>query len=377
MANYKDSFQIKSESLSEGGHGILTAVENKDTHTERTAAPPPRFDQPQDDNRVPRIRTLADDLHSAVEKENVSLASQALTPHKREVVNDKETKPKKSKRTSKKTQTPLKPRRLPPALLIVFLGILLIFGGSIYVFTSKHEISFGSFTPSLPKISLSFKNPFAKKGGVDKISEKKKDLPPALIRIDDFYKINGPQTQRSFIVEIDTLKNRADTGAIAFSISQSSATNKDRKEEGVEPLSLFEILNLIGAQNTPLVLNIKDHTLGTIKMSEAKESELFLIAKVRSYDNAFGYMLQWEKEMPLQLYRSFHNVDGAIFNANDTFRDVMVENVHARELLFTPNSESEEALPAKPVLIYSFPKKDTVILTSSREALIELTSRLK
>ena len=101
-----------------------------------------------------------------------------------------------------------------------------------------------------------------------------------------------------------------------------------------------------------------------------KKNEPYLIMKVDSYQSAFAGMLDWEKRMPYDLADIFiaGSSRATTLNSKLDFRDEVVSNRDARALIDSASLQT--------VLIYSFPDKNTMIITTNERTLQEISDRL-
>jgi|SRR3989344_6034718 len=93
----------------------------------------------------------------------------------------------------------------------------------------------------------------------------------------------------------------------------------------------------------------------------------FLILKVKSYNNVFAGMLEWEKTMYRDLSPVFVKDDSKISLDNNPFQDIVVSNRDVRAIL---NSSG------KIEFAYSFPNPETLIITNNETTLQELYRRV-
>ncbi len=99
----------------------------------------------------------------------------------------------------------------------------------------------------------------------------------------------------------------------------------------------------------------------------------FLIFNLKSYDNAFGGMLNWEKAMAADIGPLFATALYAQSIApTSVFKDVVYRNKDARVLY----SGDPLATSSVPVILYSFFSNDTLIVTDKPESLQTLIDRL-
>lgn len=107
-------------------------------------------------------------------------------------------------------------------------------------------------------------------------------------------------------------------------------------------------------------------------------NQSFIILKTDSYENAFAGMLSWEKNLSgdLNLFfpRNILPEDGGenitteqILSYKKNFEDILIKNKDARAL----RDETGEIF-----LIYSIPDKETIIITSNTDTLVELFDRI-
>lgn len=100
----------------------------------------------------------------------------------------------------------------------------------------------------------------------------------------------------------------------------------------------------------------------------------FLLLKLASFENAFGGMLNWEKDMASDI--------GTLFSAAEllksiaptsVFQDIVYQNKDVRALLA---EEGGEATTTRPALLYSFFDNRMLIITDRLETLRTLIDRL-
>lgn len=87
-----------------------------------------------------------------------------------------------------------------------------------------------------------------------------------------------------------------------------------------------------------------------------------LIIKVNFYDSAFSRMIKWENFM----LKDLQPLLGLEFETLGNFEDVVIENRDTRVIKETDGRD---------ILIYSFINKDYLVITTSREALMEVFRR--
>lgn len=361
VKKYKDSFQTQSESLAQGGRGIITAVENEDIHTKFEKAPPPEFDAPKHQGNISSIRTLASDMQSAVETSNVSLASEALKKAPAKQVSGKEKRTVPQKETY--TKQPRK-RSVNPYLIVISL-VLVVFGVSLYLFSTRQGVPLGSLSFSAPKL------PSFSSGNQDQsVPDTREVFMDTLVRTDNHktFLVNTSSDREMLARELKEVPLETSGATTILLQTISTTTNGDDVVSETIKLPATELFSLLrSSASSILPRSITDYSMGTV--SSGGQGETFLVAKVRNFDDTFGAMLDWEKNMAIDLHDIFHNDSRSLFN-NEAFRDVTVSSTDARELTVT-NEES-----TVPVLIYAFPNKSTLIITHSSAALEDILNRL-
>lgn len=101
----------------------------------------------------------------------------------------------------------------------------------------------------------------------------------------------------------------------------------------------------------------------------------FIIFKIGYYQNAFAGMLKWEKDMQEDIVSLFvkkgqmieAETTEELINATSSFADAIVKNKDARVL----RNESGEI-----IFLYTFPDKDTLVMTTNADTLEQVTKRL-
>ena len=372
MNKYKDSFETRSESLEQGGRGIMTAVTNKDIRASdiKTNASKLYTDTDKDHSTISPIRTLADDLEQSVKDNRVTLSQQALTKGDNgENVSGFERGPESNQRTKRHKKEALAKKKQIPRSFVFLFFTLIVFGVSLYLFTSRQGIEIG--VVDLPRLDSLFNQGTA--------ADSPSLSPTLLVRADDAREL--VLTPRMGRAEVRRLLNeesqRAETGAlIALLIREGFET-----EEGVEtqPANIVSFLTVLDTSiHNVLSRNISEYTLG---VSGGGEAHAFLIAKILSYEETFGALLAWERTMPRELYGFFHSdVSVATRNDSSSFSDNIVAGLDARVLTKTQQimNESGELIESEEdILIYSIINKETLIITHSREELARIISRLQ
>ncbi|MEX0933146.1 MAG: hypothetical protein WDZ74_00190 [Candidatus Paceibacterota bacterium] len=370
MNKYKDSFETRSKSLEQGGKGIMTAVTNEDI-----SAPPikpsnstPRAGSSKTLSKISPIRTLAEDLEQSVKDNHVTLSQQVLTkeggrvgipsPERGPEVNQRTRKHRKDMRRGKK--------RIPRSFVFLFFT-LIIFGISLYLFTSRQGIELSA--PNVPGLGSYFSEEVLE----DSLS------PTHLIRADETRElVLTPKTGRAELRRFLNEESRARETGILTALK---IRNEIETESGVETESadITSLLNIIEPSvQSVLSRNINEYTLG---VSGGGEAQAFLVAKITSYEEIFGALLTWERRMPRELYGFFHSdIHAATRDDTASFSDSIVAGIDARVLTKVQQTMNKEGVlveSEEDLLIYSLINKEILIITHSREELARIISRLQ
>lgn len=142
------------------------------------------------------------------------------------------------------------------------------------------------------------------------------------------------------------------------------------KRDGVQ--QLFPLKDLISAMNTQIPASLiraldDQYMAGTYTKEDV--SHLFLIFKVKDYNQAYASMLTWEKTMLRDLFTIF-NIDlseNSEFLFEKAWGDVIIDNKDAR-IIYDRSG--------KQILYYAFPNKNHFIITDDQDTIREVNLRL-
>ncbi len=137
------------------------------------------------------------------------------------------------------------------------------------------------------------------------------------------------------------------------------------------PLNTQEILKALGVTDSDTFAKVfRDTTMLGLYSSE--ENMPFIILQTDIYDYAFERMLIWEDSIESDLAPLFSPrgkfADLEAFSAESVFSDTVVNNLDVRVL---------RDKDKKTRILYSFVNKNTLIVTTSIPALVELAGRLR
>lgn len=303
------------------------------------------------DQAIPSVRTLESDAAEAVKQQNISAVSIASKKIQQKSPIDTAASSEQSSDTHisgifKK--------------IALILGVFLLIGASVgvigYAFFVTHRSSPSSHSNTSPN---------------------------TLINIDETKTIVVVPGQNTLSAWLDTKNKLAnDTATIVqLLITQSGTTT---------PLDSQTFLSELGAQHIPswFIRAIgQQYMVGFYNNNS--QWDPFLILSVTSYDNAFAGMLQWENGMATDLAPLYTSTTPKVLptqatstiasttsttspqtvtlSLSPTFTDMFISNKNVRVL----------AIPGqKPLLLYSFPQQNVLVITTSAAAMNEIFNRL-
>ena len=314
-----------------------------------TGAPQQPRQDPKGDHRK-AIRTYYSDIAETVQGKDVSMADIAIAEQKR-----KEEGPEKTPEES----APKESSGRWKSFSIILAVVLIIGGGGIFAFLyfylpSQKEVVPEAFrTTLIPTNREQILNitDLSAEDILVEIEEKRSTLDDTLNTIVTFIPVEGEgETQelipaRAFLARLET---RADTALQRSILNEYSL--------GVH---LFD----------------KNHG--------------FLIVKTDFFENAFAGMLRWETHLATDLPFLTQDISGpldaseeeGVSTTTDTseevvlepierfvFQDIVIANRDARALISNITGEMK--------MVYSFPDKNTLIITTNPNTLVELFDRL-
>lgn len=133
----------------------------------------------------------------------------------------------------------------------------------------------------------------------------------------------------------------------------------------------IEVLTKLGASNIDRFKTVLlDQSM--IGLYAGDVNSPFIVLKTNLYDYTFETLLNWEQYMVRDLAPLFsprgEHVDLGIYSADTVFADTVINNKDVRVM---------RDADGKTLLLYAFANKNTVIITTSVQAFIELTGRLR
>ena len=137
----------------------------------------------------------------------------------------------------------------------------------------------------------------------------------------------------------------------------------------IERLDVSSGKMLVGAADLARDIGVPDIiarsvTGAMVGIHSFDRNQPFIILRGIAYDRAFGAALQWEPTMGKNLGAFFAPLDATSTAPTLTFTDMIVNNVDVRQ--------SQGSWP----ILYAFPARDTMIITTNQFTLKEVLSRL-
>lgn len=196
------------------------------------------------------------------------------------------------------------------------------------------------------------------------------DVPP-IIAADVEKKIDVTSLNRNQIVDALTAER---DGSIAQLSSVVSIRLTKKSAEGTVPISAEDFFSKLGARVPNALLRSLDSNF-MFGIHVLARNQPFLILKAGYYQNAFTGMLAWETNLRDDLGPIFippepvvtASTTEEILKKSRSFQDIVIKNRDARAL----RGEDE-----KVIFLYSFPDKNTIVITTNPDTLEQVTARL-
>lgn len=284
---------------------------------------------------IKNLRTYRDDVAEILGSQKTSLTKMVLSEQKKREKNGFIIEEKRNLKINGKLLT---------SILIVFL--LLIGSGSAYFYiTNKNSRSIEITELKIPTFifpnyqrELFFKN-LKKTTLIDTIKNEEVEVSIPLGSVIHFFLTSDDKTN-SFIVE-QTKGNKllVTTKVFLDSLDSKAPSSLTR---ALDPDFMFGYHSSLG--NNP-----------------------FIILRVKSYENAFAGMLDWEKTIIKELLPIFERENSKIDINNYNFKDIIIANKDVRAIL---NNEG------KIEFAYSFFDKENLVIVNNETTLKEIYRRL-
>jgi hypothetical protein len=206
--------------------------------------------------------------------------------------------------------------------------------------------------------------------GMDVVEEKQI---PSLIFSNDFREIKTDGLSKKQLQEKTNEEREAVKGTLG-SIINLYLTEKTIDSKRL--ITAQEFLGKIGSRaSSSFSRALSEEFLLGVHIFDGNDG--FLIFKVKSFENAFAQMLSWETKIADDLFPIFYSnfpdiraLDeggGTITGISNQFEDLIIENKDTRAL-----RDNEGDI----VLVYSFPDKTSLIITTNQNTLKEVLNRL-
>lgn len=307
----------------------MADTDQKDTNTPLPEAPkpevagvtPPPLTQPEVHDpahaghvepELPRLRTFADDLSVEIKKKGTTVAS--IVQAERERAAREIALDQDEAPKPSKWKNPL---LLTVALALIALGIVGVIGA--YVYSTIVETVDPKITPS-----IIFPN---------KVTE---ETQPTYQTLADTLALERAEVNLS-LGEIERID-----------VTLANATTTDR-----------EILRALGAPEA-LIREAETVMLG---IHSFNRNQPFIIIEITQYDRAYGAILKWEEEMARAL-GNFYKPEGGKVPPTLVFDDKVFQNIDTRV--------SQAEWP----ILYAFPRRDVLVITTNQYTLSEILTRL-
>lgn len=296
---------------------------------------------------LPHIRTYEHDAARVLEEQEATVTKIALS--------EQERRERTQNEEEDGVETPASRRKLVLIILIV-----LVLGASIFVFATMAP----------------------ERGGIANEEELTSELlfTEAKIHIE-----TDTRSENELEREIRQIVRDGDVrvGTVAEILLTRSEILAE--EEVVRRMTSQEFFTHVGTRMPPSLMRTF-HTEFMLGVHAFNFNQPFLVFTIQSFDNAFAGMLRWEESMEEDL--SFLIVSRAspsselststatttfavsardILEARSAFVDDVIEN---RDVRYIPNDDGSMRL------MYSFPDRNTLLITTSKETFLEVLERL-
>lgn len=138
-----------------------------------------------------------------------------------------------------------------------------------------------------------------------------------------------------------------------------------QKDNVKKLITLQQFFKIVGIEPRSDLVDSLDGKFELAKFQKPEHNWPVLILKVKSYENAFASMINWEKKIGSDFTRIF-KLDGVPEQSDTYFYDKELENKDVR--IFND-------LSGNPIFMYSFINQKYLIITTGEEALKEIFRR--
>lgn len=162
----------------------------------------------------------------------------------------------------------------------------------------------------------------------------------------------------------DTLGNM-----IGLILTKKVEVENENVERRLETDEFFEVIE--SKAPSRLVRSLSEEFLYGVHIFDGNQP--FIVFSVASYETAFAGMLEWEKDMEndigplLRKESDFRNTSTTTPTESRVFEDIIFKNTDTRTL------RNDKGVP---LITYSFPSRETLLITTNKETLGEIVNRL-
>lgn len=299
-------------------------------------------------SKIPSVHTLRDDMNHIVSSQSISVVkAAAMEENKRHTEKALSTEVEQAQSES---QTPEKRSRAFPIILVISIGLIVVGAAALGGFFWFRSLAQAPLNLPVETTSVIF----TEQTQTLRIN----DISTSLLSqtIDSSFRNNPALNIGSVTHIVPTITENA-------AIGETSSTREATLSDFLSALSIQIPNALISSLGTKLFIG-----------AHAQDgNHLALILPVTSYERAFSAMLEWEPSMALAIAPLFPNIPNTIVNEDgsvtqNAFKDVVIKNYDTRMIADTNG---------RPRLFYTFPDRNTLVITSNQYTLIEILARLQ
>ena len=292
---------------------------------------------------IPSVHTLRDDMKTVVQDQSMSIvhasALEQEKKHARQLAVEEASKEKTARKHSGSGKGII-------VAIFVFILLGLLLGGGFLWYRANEQ------------------SPLAVASAIPSLIFAEQSIPFALSN-------SSPSVLKSSLAGLRT-GNTGGPGSITH-INATIATNTSiGGTSAIHTASPQEFFAAIGAQ-LPADLTSSIGTDFFLGVHATDGNQVLIIIPITSYEHAFAGMLAWEPNMGDDLSPFIERAPGTLTAADgssaaNTFKDIVIKNYDVR---------MQVDAGGNPKLLYSFPNRNLLIITSSQYTLVEALARLQ
>ncbi|HJN62737.1 MAG TPA: hypothetical protein QGH03_00690 [Candidatus Paceibacterota bacterium] len=292
-----------------------------------------KTDEGLDDTTQSSVRTYAGDIAGLIKK-GVTLSDVALSEQKRKFGGEKEAQLISEEKVRKERAKKI----ITAGTAFIILGLLVV--GSSFFLKEEDEISDVLEIPSIIFSNSNKEISITDLNGIDtlqKINRERTVIQGPLGNVTNLYLTTGEDMNKRILTAENFLE-------------QIEVRARGSFIRSLENEFMFGIHSFDGNQG-------------------------FLIFKVSSFDNALPGIIDWEKTMIDDIWMMFYNVKPTV-NIEEGAGAGVIQKGFEDELVRNRDTRTLRDSGGNIALIYSFPDRDHIIITSTESTLIEVFDRL-